>query len=100
MISVFLGRTFLRNSTVLAIARVAVAGSVQFYLITNFFVWFGCTGFNVPTYDGRSGCVLRCRPAVLWAHVVGDLVLFGCPLRYVYALLSRRLESERSVVAA
>ena len=98
LISVFLGRTFLRNTnSPLRIASVVFAGSLQFYLITNFFVWFGSHSMYPATMSGLADCYIAGLP-FYGRTLLGDLffssVLFG-----VYALVSRRFESERAVTA-
>jgi len=98
MISVFLGRTLLRNTNnPLRIGSVAFLGSLQFYLITNFFVWFGAHSMYPQTSAGLAACYIAGLP-FYGRTLLGDLffcaVLFGA-----YAWLSRRFESERAVVA-
>jgi hypothetical protein len=97
MISVFLGRTFLRNTnSPVRIASVVFAGSLQFFLITNFFVWFGGHMY-LQTLTGLAACYVAALP-FFGRTLLGDLfysgVLFG-----VYALVTRRLASARSVAA-
>lgn len=96
LISVFLGRAFLRNTnSPFRIASVVCAGSLQFFLITNFFVWFSARGLYPQTPGGLAACYLAALP-FYGRTLLGDLffsgVLFGA-----YALLSRRLESPRAV---
>ena len=98
MISVFLGRTFLRNTNnPVRIGTVVFAGSLQFFLITNFFVWFGAHSMYPQTLGGLTACYVAGLPFYR-RTLLGDLffsgVLFG-----TYALVSRRLESVRSVTA-
>jgi hypothetical protein len=98
LISVFLGRTFLRDTNnPVRIASVVFAGSLQFYIITNFFVWFGSHDMYPQTLSGLSACYVAALP-FYGRTLLGDLfysgVLFGA-----YALVSRRLEPSRSVTA-
>ena len=98
LISVFLGRTFLRNTnSPLRIASVAFAGSLQFFVITNFFVWLGAADMYPQTFSGLAACYVAALP-FFGRTVLADLfyagVLFGA-----YALVSRRLEASRSVAA-
>jgi hypothetical protein len=92
LISVFLGRTFLRNtSNPLRIASVAFAGSLQFFLITNFFVWLDARDFYARSFAGLTTCYVAALPffgRTVLADLFYSAVLFG-----VYALASRRLES-------
>jgi hypothetical protein len=73
------------------------AGSLQFYIITNFFVWFGSHDMYPQTLSGLSACYVAALP-FYGRTLLGDLfysgVLFGA-----YALVSRRLEPSRSVTA-
>jgi hypothetical protein len=98
LISVFLGRTFLRNTNSPGrIAGVVFAGSLQFFLITNFFVWFGSHDMYPPTLAGLAACYTAGLP-FYGRTLLGDFfyagVLFGA-----YAFVTRRLESARSVAA-
>jgi hypothetical protein len=98
LISVFLGRTFLRNTNnPVRIASIAFAGSLQFFLITNFFVWLGAADMYPQTIGGLATCYTAALP-FFGRTVLADLfyagVLFG-----TYALVSRRLESSRTIAA-
>jgi hypothetical protein len=97
LISVFLGRTFLRDTNSPArIASVVFAGSLQFFLITNFFVWFG--GHMYPqTLGGLAACYVA-GLMFFGRTLLGDLFFSGV-LFAVYALLSRRYASERAIAA-
>jgi hypothetical protein len=85
LINVLLGRAFLRDTnSVPRIAAVAFAGSVQFFLITNFFSW--------SMYPHTGAGLIECYVAALpffGRTVLGDLfysgVLFGA-----YALMRRQ----------
>ena len=98
LISVFLGRTFLRKTnSPMRIASVVLAGSLQFYLITNFFVWVGANSIYPHTISGLATCYVAGLP-FYGRTLLGDFffssVLFGA-----YALLNRRSESDRAVTA-
>jgi hypothetical protein len=99
LINVLLGRVFLRRSSNPArIAAVALAGSAQFYLITNFFVWLGAGGLYPHTFAGLVTCYVAALPFFA-RTILGDLfysaVLFGA-----YAVLSRRIAGEHNRAAA
>jgi hypothetical protein len=92
LISVFLGRAFLRNTnSPLRIASVAFVGSLQFFVITNFFVWLGAADMYPQTFSGLAACYVAALP-FFGRTVLADLfyagVLFGA-----YALVSRRLKA-------
>lgn len=99
LINVMLGRLFLRHSSNPGrITGVTLAGSLQFFLITNFFVWVGAGNFYPHTAAGLAACYIAALPFFA-RTILGDLfytaVLFGA-----YALLSRRVAAEHSRVAA
>jgi hypothetical protein len=98
LISVFLGRTFLRNTNNLArIASVAFAASLQFFLITNFFVWLDARDLYPQTFSGLTACYVAALPffgRTVLADLFYSAVLFGA-----YALVSRRLETARTAAA-
>jgi len=83
-------RVFLRNTnSVSRIASVAFLGSVQFFLITNFFVWLGARDLYPLTAAGLLSCYIAAIPFFAWT-VLGDLFYTGV-LFTAYALYSRRL---------
>jgi hypothetical protein len=99
LVNVVLGRSFLRKTSSPArIAGVAVAGSIQFFIITNFFVWLGDGALYPHTTGGLVACYVAALPFFA-RTVLGDLfysaVLFGA-----YALLSRRITSGQKHTAA
>jgi hypothetical protein len=98
LISVFLGRTFLRNTnSPLRIATVVFAGSLQFFIVTNFFVWFGAHDMYPQTLGGLAACYVAALP-FFGRTLLGDF-FFSAVLFGAYALLSRRLESARALSA-
>ncbi|MBV8553256.1 MAG: hypothetical protein JOY54_18310 [Acidobacteriaceae bacterium] len=99
LINVSLGRLFLRKSSnPVRIASVALAGSLQFFLITNFFVWLG----SVTLYPHTSAGLFECYVAALpffGRTVLSDLFYTGV-LFSAHALLSRHAASESRTSAA
>lgn len=98
MISVLLGRVFLKNSNnPQKIAAVTLANSVQFFAITNFFDWFGSAMYP-HTAAGLAACYSAAIPFFGYT-VLGDffycVVLFGA-----YAFLKRYSHEDRAVAAA
>jgi hypothetical protein len=98
LISVILGRVFLReNTSPVRTAAVAFAGSVQFFVITNFAVWLG--PFYPHTWEGFVACYVAALPFFQYT-VLGDLfycaVLFGA-----YAWVKRYAhQAEQAPLAA
>ena len=99
LINVVLGRLFLRHSSsALKIASVAIAGSVQFYLITNFFEWL----VSMPPYTHDAAGLMACYIAALpffGRTLLGDLFYTGV-LFTAYALLKRRIPAENRTLSA
>lgn len=90
VLNVVLGRIFLRETnSVPRIASVAFLGSLQFFLITNFFVWLGAREFYPLTGAGLVSCYVAAVPFFAWT-LLGDLFYSGV-LFTAYALYSRRL---------
>ena len=91
LVYVWLGRKLIGNSTSpWRIGAVALAGSVQFFLITNFATWYA-TMLYPHTMGGLTACYVAALP-FFSRTVLGDLfysgVLFGA-----YALLERRMHT-------
>lgn len=98
LINVLLGRMFLRHSSnALRIAAVAVAGSVQFYVITNLFEWWGGITPYPHTFAGLIECYTAALP-FFGRTLVADLFYSGV-LFTAYALLSRRMLHQHSSAA-
>ncbi|HWF48381.1 MAG TPA: DUF6580 family putative transport protein [Bryobacteraceae bacterium] len=90
LLNVVLGRTFLRDTnSVRRIATIAFLGSLQFFVITNFFVWLGARDAYPLTSSGLVACYIAAIPFFAWT-VLGDLFYSGL-LFTAYALYSRRL---------
>ena len=99
LISVLLGRVFLRKSnSILRVASVAVLSSLQFYIITNFAVWTGSNTLYPHTWNGMTACYIAALP-FLGRTLLGDLFYTGV-LFAAYYLLERRLSTERQVQPA
>jgi len=98
LINVLLGRVFLRHSSsTTRIVCIALAGSVQFYVLTNLFEWWhGITPY-AHTFSGLIECYVAALP--FFGRTVLADVFYSGALFTAYALLSRRLEHQRSSAA-
>jgi hypothetical protein len=93
LLSVILGRVFLRRSaSVPRIASVAVLGSLQFYLLTNFAVWAGAHTLYAHTWAGLTECYIAALP-FFGRALLADLFYTGV-LFSAYALLQRKFAAE------
>src|SRR5581483_1930077 len=98
MISVVLGRVFLRHSaSVTRIVSVALLGSLQFYLITNFPSWASAQSLYPHTWAGLIECYVAALP-FFGRTVLADLFYTGV-LFSVYRLLSRKFADGRQAQA-
>lgn len=90
LINVLLGRMFLKDTIQPArIAAVAVAGSTQFFVITNFFVWLGAGAFYARDAAGLMACYVAALP-FFGRTMLADLFYSGVLFAAHYAL-SRKL---------
>ncbi|MCI0657884.1 MAG: hypothetical protein L0170_12550, partial [Acidobacteria bacterium] len=75
-----LGRLLVHRSTWRRRVAAALAGSVIFFVVTNFAVWLGSEGFYEHTLDGLVRCYVLALP-FFRNSVLGDLAwsiaLFG-----------------------
>ncbi|HZS53796.1 MAG TPA: DUF6580 family putative transport protein [Bryobacteraceae bacterium] len=98
MISVVLGRVFLRHSpSVTRIVSVALLGSVQFYLITNFPSWASAHSLYPHTWGGLVECYVAGLP-FFGRTILADLFYTGV-LFSAYHLLSRKFADGRQAQA-
>lgn len=98
LINVFLGRVFLRHSSnAVRIASVAVAGSIQFFVLTNLFEWWAGIRAYPHTFAGLIECYTAALP-FFGRTLVADLFYSGV-LFTAYAVLSRRMVNQRSSAA-
>jgi hypothetical protein len=94
LINVMLGRIFLRNSmSPVKIASVAIVGSVQFYLLTNFYEWWMGLSQYPHTMGGLAACYIAALP-FFGRTLLGDLFYSGA-LFGLHAFLSRKFYHER-----
>ena len=96
-IYVLLGRKLIGSSTnPWRIGGVTLLGSIQFFLITNFFVWYGDATYP-HTLAGLSACYVAALP-FFSRTLAGDL-FYSAALFSAYAILSRKLEPEAKRIA-
>jgi hypothetical protein len=93
LVSVFLGRTFLRNSSNPGkIAGVTLFSSIQFFVLTNLATWWAMPGLYARSIAGLMECYVAALPffgRTLLADFFYTAVLFSA-----YALLTRRRSEE------
>jgi hypothetical protein len=99
MISVLLGRLFLRRSASVArIASVTLLGSLQFYLVTNFPSWASAHSLYAHTWSGLMECYTAALP-FFGRTLLADLFYTGL-LFTAYALLNRKYAASHEPQAA
>ena len=79
LLNVLIGRFFANRRTVLRIGAATLLGSAQFFLVTNFAVWWLLNSY-VKTASGLAACYLAGLP-FFWNTLAGDAcyaaLLFG-----------------------
>ncbi len=91
LIYVMLGRFLLKDRTGPAlIVGASVFGSIQFFLVTNFFVWWGSGSMYAHNFAGLTACYAAALP-FLSRTLAGDL-FYTAALFAGYSLLTRRLD--------
>lgn len=96
LINVLLGRMLRGSTSAGRIAAFAFAGSVQFFVLTNFVTW--ARGTMYPhTLDGLAACYIAALPFFAWT-AAGDLfysaLLFGA-----YEWIGRRVAAQSHAAA-
>ncbi len=86
-----LGQVFLgRNAGPARIAAVCVAGSLQFFLITNLLVWWGSNLYG-HSAAGLSACYVAALP--FFARTVLSDLFYTAALYLLFAFLAKRSET-------
>ncbi len=93
MINVWIGRRLVRTVTATRVGVAAFLCSLQFFLLTNFAVWFLAAGAD-RFYPKTLGGLMECYAAALpfWGRTLAGDLLFSGAIFGVYALLSRHAE--------
>ncbi len=92
LIYVLMGRILIGNSSSpWRIVAVSVIGSVQFFVITNMFVWWSSNGFYPRSLAGLTACYVAALP-FFSRTLVADLFYSGV-LFTANAVLRRRVEA-------
>jgi hypothetical protein len=97
MIYVWIGSRLRSTQNPLAIGGAALAGSVQFFLISNFGVWLN----PATTYAHNTAGLMTCYMAAIPYYrntVLADL-FYSAALYGAFALLSRRLPAQSQTAA-
>lgn len=83
-LTVLLGRLLCRSGRWSRIFAASVLASLSFFVITNFFVWYGSTMYP-PTAAGLWACYVAALP-FLRNTVLGDLVFTSAMFGLVFAV--------------
>ena len=95
MINVWMGRRMVRTVTAPRIGLAAFLCSLQFFLVTNFAVWFQASGAE-HIYTRNFGGLVECYVAALpfWGRTLAGDLFFSGLIFGLYALLSRHTAEE------
>ena len=92
LINVGLGRAFLNDTTnPWRIGAITLASSLQFFLITNFFVWLGAPSLYPHTFSGFLECYLAALP--FFERTVAADLFYSAALFTAYWVLTRSAQS-------
>ncbi len=100
LINVWIGSRWMRGAgSPLRIGACATAGSLQFFLLTNFGAWLGRLQTYPHTLAGLGACYVAAIP--FYARTLAGDLMWSVALFGMYALISRRYsEAKPSVQAA
>ena len=96
LINVWIGTRLQDSESPLAIGAAALAGSLQFFLITNFAVWIGFHLY-AHTWSGMVSCYLVAIP--FFARTLASDLFYSALLFGLHAWLSRALVRSERVAA-
>jgi hypothetical protein len=90
MINVWIGRRLVRTVTATRVGVAAFLCSLQFFVLTNFAVWFLSAGAE-RLYARNLGGLMECYIGALpfWGRTLAGDLLFSGAIFGIYALLSR-----------
>ena len=91
MISVWIGRRFARRPTAARVGVAAFACSLQFFLISNFAVWFSGVLSGSSFYSHDLAGLITCYTAALpfWGRTLAGDLLFSAALFGAWSLVPR-----------
>lgn len=96
LISVFIGTRLRQTENPLAIGAGALAGSVQFFLITNF-AWLTASSMYPHTFSGMMACYSAALP--FFARTLASDLFYSGVLFGLHAWLSRTVARQERIAA-
>ncbi len=101
LISVWIGRRVVSNVTGMRVGLAAFLCSLQFFLLTNFAMWFSASRSAVPFYTPNFAGLVSCYAAALpfWGRTLAGDLFFSAALFGMYAWLSQRVATAENRVA-
>ena len=102
LINVFIGRRMVRNATPIRVGAAAFLCSAQFFVLTNFAIWFEGGLTNSPWHKpGLAGLMMTYELGLpFWGRTLAGDLLFSAALFSAYALISRRMVADHSTATA
>ena len=98
LVNVALGAWLIRYGTLCCVGAGSVLASLQFFLVTNFGVWFRPDSIYPPTLPGLVTCYVEGLP--FYGYTLAGDVLFSVVLFGAYALLTYAMDAKKEPVAA
>ncbi len=102
MVNVWIGRRLLRRVTPVRIGGAAFLCSLQFFVLTNFGVWFESAMLHSHIYAANLGGLMTCYIEALpfWGRTLAGDLLFSAAIFGIYELVARRMAHEKAPVTA
>jgi hypothetical protein len=102
LINVFIGRHMVRNATAMRVGAAAFLCSAQFFVLTNFAIWFEGGLTHSPWHrPGIAGLMTTYELGLpFWGRTLAGDLLFSAVLFSAYSLLARRMAASPSSVTA
>jgi hypothetical protein len=98
MVNVWIGRHMLRRVSAMRVGAAAFICSLQFFVLSNFAVWFagvfGASPFYAANLSGLITCYAEALP--FWGRTLAGDLFYSAVLFGLYELLSRRTAHQQA----
>ncbi len=101
MVNVWIGRHMLRRVTAMRVGTAAFICSLQFFVLSNFAVWFAGVFSASPYYASNVSGLITCYAEALpyWGRTLAGDLFYSAAIFGIYELLTRRAAARQHAVA-
>jgi hypothetical protein len=98
MVNVWIGRHMLRRVSAMRVGAAAFICSLQFFVLSNFAVWFAGVFSASPFYAANLSGLITCYAEALpfWGRTLAGDLFYSAVLFGLYELLSRRTAHQQA----